>query len=188
MKTSSFIDTRITGGKYRGRIIKSPNSETTHPMGSRERLAIMNSLGQRINDAYILDVYAGTGALGIEALSRGAKQVVFVEKNHKVADILKTNLKALEIENYLIVEKSAESYDYDTGKIDIVFFDPPYDKFQNFIDNFEMIFEKIKDNISTIVISHPKNIELNFQQLGDYEISTKTYAGASITIFTKKAS
>ena len=75
------MNVRIISGKYGGRIIKAPDTARTHPMGERIRNALFNSIGSEVDDAKVLDVFAGTGAVGLEALSRGARSVTFVEKD-----------------------------------------------------------------------------------------------------------
>ena len=86
---------KITSGKYRGRSIKSPNSRLTHPMGAREKLALFNMISEYLPGAIVLDAYAGSGALGIEALSRGANYVMFIEKNPHIAGVIRKNLAEL---------------------------------------------------------------------------------------------
>jgi 16S rRNA (guanine966-N2)-methyltransferase len=184
---NNFINTQITGGRYRSRTVKSPMSEATHPMGSRERLAIMNSLAPVLEDAVVLDLYAGTGALGIEALSRGAKSVVFVEKNHKVAAILKENLKTFGVEPDVaeVYENDVAKVDLNNKNFDVVLIDPPYDKFDEFEKCFSEIFANVIKNAPKIVISHSKSTEVSFPELEDYKKTDKTFAGAGIATFTK---
>ena len=86
-----FTNVKITSGLFRGRELKAPQNGITHPMGSREKLALFNSLNEKIEGKIILDVFAGTGALGLEALSRGATHVTFIEADKKAAEILKQN-------------------------------------------------------------------------------------------------
>ena len=90
---------RITSGEFRGRALISPRQAVTHPMGSRERLALFNAIGPHIKNKVVLDVFAGTGALGLEALSRGASHVTFIEKNHKAAATIRDNIKMLKCED-----------------------------------------------------------------------------------------
>ena len=88
---------RITSGSLRGRTIRSPRSSLTHPMGAREKLALFNMIGAELPGAVVLDAFAGSGALGIEALSRGAHLVTFIEKDLKIAENLIENLKTVGI-------------------------------------------------------------------------------------------
>lgn len=173
-----FIKSRITGGSLRGREILSPESDKTHPMGSRERLAFLNSLGPDIKGSRVLDLFAGTGALGIEALSRGAEKAVFVENDQKVVKTLKENLKNLEV-----LDKSEVLFEdvknFEGEDFDYVFLDPPYDKIAEF--DIEKIMQKFS-NVRKIVLSHPKGSDYSLDGFGK---RVKTYASASITIFTK---
>lgn len=86
---------KVVSGQFRGIALESPQSPGTHPMGSREKLALFNMLQSYLADATVLDAYAGTGALGIEALSLGAKSVIFVEKWPKAAQIIRQNLQKI---------------------------------------------------------------------------------------------
>ncbi|MBP5512290.1 RsmD family RNA methyltransferase [Candidatus Saccharibacteria bacterium] len=175
MKT---LNSKVTGGFLRGREILSPASSETHPMGSRERLAILNSIGPDINGAVVLDLFAGTGALGIESLSRGAKTVTFVEKHHKTTEILRKNLQLLSIEkNALVLEKDVKLAQL-TNDFDYVFIDPPYDKIKDF--DIVDILQKFS-MARKIILSHPKDVEYGLE---GFEKRTKTYAAAAITIFT----
>lgn len=88
-------DLRVLSGKFKGQKIISPQSQLTHPMGSREKLALFNMLQPYLEGSQVLDIYAGTGALGIEALSRGARGAIFVEKSPQIARILQQNLRQI---------------------------------------------------------------------------------------------
>lgn len=120
---------KIIGGTYRSRIIQTPD-EGTLPTKNMVRGAMISSLGEYIGGAKVLDLFAGSGALGIEALSHGASSCLFVDKNPKAAEIVKTNLSNLkenrgEVWNcdYL----SALSRMKEQGKVfDVIFLDPPY--------------------------------------------------------------
>ena len=122
-----FTNVKITSGLFRGRELKAPQNGVTHPMGSREKLALFNSLSDKIKDKIILDVFAGTGALGLEALSRGASHVTFIEADKKAAEILKQNAIVLGVfEQVRIYNTKAEKIDFDSP-FDIVIADPPYE-------------------------------------------------------------
>ena len=122
---------RIIAGKYRGRIIKSPPNLKTRPTSDRLRETIFNILNPFINEkTRFLDLCAGTGAIGIEAISRGAKLVSFVDKSRKICGLIEENLDILKIPESQteIVCSSAEKFvsKEQIGTWDLVYFDPPY--------------------------------------------------------------
>ena len=171
----------IISGIYKGQIIKSPNNFKTHPMGNREKLALFNMLNPYLADATVLDAYAGSGALGLEALSRGAKQVFFLEKDPKIAQIIRTN--ALKItqtnKNYEIIVKNVKSF-APSIQFDLILLDPPYDHF----DPAEFIhLENSLAPTGILALSSPKDTPLpDFKSLK--LVSTHTYAAARISLFT----
>jgi 16S rRNA (guanine966-N2)-methyltransferase len=123
---------RIIAGEFRGRVLRSPADNKTRPTSDRLRETIFNILAPRIDgDTRLLDLCAGTGAIGIEALSRGAAFVTFVDKSRKACALIEENLDLLEIPEAKteIICLTAENF---TGRThpkawDIAFFDPPYD-------------------------------------------------------------
>lgn len=123
---------RIIAGIYRGRVLKSPNDLKTRPTSDRLRETLFNILSPKIDDTTrFLDLCAGTGAVGIEAISRGAAFVTFVDKARKMCGIIEENLDNLGIPEELTVIINSAAEDY-LKKIlneswDIVFYDPPYE-------------------------------------------------------------
>ena len=88
---------RIIAGKYRHLIIEAPSTNTTRPTTDKVREAVMSSLGTSLIDATILDLFAGSGALGLEALSRGAKKAIFCDNNYLAIKTIKDNINKLKI-------------------------------------------------------------------------------------------
>ncbi len=118
---------RIIGGRWKGRRIKFTEVAGLRPTLDRVRETLFNWLMHDIHDARCLDLFAGSAALGIEALSRGAREVVFVEKNKKAADHIHANLKDLQFSNYRVFNTSAEVvFKKNEEPYDIVFVDPPF--------------------------------------------------------------
>lgn len=122
---------RIIAGEFRGRVIKSPTDSRTRPTSDRLRETLFNVLAPRIEDARFLDLCAGTGAIGMEALSRGAEHVTFVDRSRKACALIEENLDLLGVpeEATEILALSAENFvgrKHESGW-DIVFYDPPYD-------------------------------------------------------------
>ena len=175
---------RITSGEYRGRNIKSPASALTHPMGAREKLALFNILSARLPGAVVLDAFAGSGALGIEALSRGAKKTIFVEKNLTAMLTIKANCQNLGIADTRTVyyqEKVGvfcDNFAPRDGDIDIILADPPYDNFD--LTEVAMLPKCLSKN-GVLALSHPGEAP----GIAGLELQkTHKYAGARISIYS----
>ena len=118
---------KIIAGKWRGRNIKFPTSDGLRPTANRTRETLFNWLAPVINHAKCLELFAGSGSLGFEALSRGANHVVMIDTDIKVAQQLKDTAKILNAENLTIHQMTAEQYiQTSKEKFDIVFIDPPF--------------------------------------------------------------
>jgi 16S rRNA (guanine(966)-N(2))-methyltransferase RsmD len=126
---------RIVAGKYRSRILKSLKGNALRPTSDRLRETLFNVLGTNVSGSRFLDVFAGTGAVGIEAISRGATQVVFIENHAAAATLIRRNLDSLEIQNgaqillfdaFRGLEKIAARHKPTDAPFDFVFVDPPY--------------------------------------------------------------
>jgi 16S rRNA (guanine966-N2)-methyltransferase len=126
------VSLRIISGEFGGRRIRAPSGQGTRPTREAVREAWFSAIGERLPGARVLDLYAGSGALGLEALSRGAATVRFVESNRRARDILRQNLAALGVEERAdIVNREALSFvrELPVGEErawDIALADPPY--------------------------------------------------------------
>ena len=121
---------RVIAGSLRSRSLTAPPGLATRPTSDRLRETLFNVLAPRIQDAAFLDLYAGSGAVGIEALSRGAATVVFVERAQPALKVLRANLQRLGLTGNLQVNTGAVAAFLRTPAaqaFDIVFLDPPYD-------------------------------------------------------------
>lgn len=118
---------RIIAGQWRSRIVKFPPAAQLRPTPDRVRETLFNWLGQRLDGMACVDLFAGSGALGFEALSRGARRVVMVERDRAVAQALRTSARELQAEGADVVEGDALRYLAGAGeKFDVAFVDPPY--------------------------------------------------------------
>ena len=123
---------RIIGGKWRGRKISFDYAEGLRPTTDRIRETVFNWLQPYIYQSRCLDMFAGSGVLGIEALSRGARELVFVEQNKKTAANLKANLGHLGAGNAVVIRQDALNWlalsakNYQQNAFDLVFIDPPF--------------------------------------------------------------
>lgn len=121
---------RIVGGTHRHRMIKWPVNPDTRPTKDMVRQGIFNALGANVKGKEVLDLFAGSGAMGLEALSRGAKSVTFVDRGHEAIECVKSNLSELKFENseVLCSEAFAAVGQLSERKksFDIIILDPPY--------------------------------------------------------------
>jgi 16S rRNA (guanine966-N2)-methyltransferase len=118
---------RVIAGEFRSRRLKSLPGLETRPTPDRLRETLFNVLATRITDSTFMDVYAGTGAVGIEALSRGARRSVFIEKNREAVQVIRENLATLGLQARAEVFTSKAATVLKRVRADIVFLDPPYE-------------------------------------------------------------
>ena len=123
---------KIIAGKYRSRVLNVPDNKITRPTMDKIREAVFSSLNDRINNSTFLDLFAGSGAIGFEALSRGAKKIYFNECTNKTFDVLKSNMKLFSEDNEKCVLMKMDyatclkNLQFNKIKFDIVYLDPPY--------------------------------------------------------------
>jgi len=122
---------RVIAGKYRSRPLRSLHGLDLRPTSDRLRETLFNVLAPMVEDSVWLDLYAGTGAVGIEALSRGAQMVYFVESSRKAAALIRENLRSLSIESsFQLLEREVDlalrTFDSQAVSCDVCFLDPPY--------------------------------------------------------------
>jgi 16S rRNA (guanine(966)-N(2))-methyltransferase RsmD len=132
---------RIIAGEFRSRRLKSIPGAATRPTTDRLRETLFDILGPRIAGATFLDVYAGTGAVGIEALSRGAAHAFFLERHRKALEAIRQNLASLGIEPRATVVAGPVLVTLPKQHADIVFLDPPYDLEREYAAVLELLGE-----------------------------------------------
>ena len=121
---------RLTGGTLRSRRLPSIPKRGVRPTPARVKESLFAILGDRIEDAAVLDLFAGSGALGFEALSRGARRVTFVESNPQVALLLRETARDLDVEEHseVLAQRAERAAAKLEGPYDIVFVDPPFEQ------------------------------------------------------------
>lgn len=164
---------KVAGGKYRSRILNVPPLVTV-PTKNMVREAISNALKPILEDATVLDLFAGSGALGIEMLSRGAKEAYFVDNNSEAAKTIRNNLLALKETNGVVIQNNFESFLRETNeRFDIVLLDPPYKEKDWYQKSIDILLERnlLKEN-SAIVLEYEGEIaieEKDFLRVRDYK-------------------
>ena len=186
---------RIISGSFKGKKIFEPKNSLTRPLKDLTKESIFNIIAHsnklkiNLSSAVVLDLFSGVGSFGIECLSRGVKEVTFVENYKEVLPILKKNLQNLDLNNYKIIKKNIykdDIFNNFENKFDIIFLDPPYkDK------NINIIFEKITDlkilKKNSIIILHRHNKEEDIFPKNFKIIEEKKY-GISKIIFLSNSS
>lgn len=120
---------RVISGKYKGKNLIGFNIDGTRPTMDRVKESLFGSIQSYINDSIVLDLFAGSGSLGIEALSNGAKSVYFVDNNLELINIIKKNIAKINDETHVIKSDysvALEMFKNNNIKFDIIFLDPPY--------------------------------------------------------------
>ena len=132
---------RVIAGIYRSRVLKSLKGQALRPTSDQLRETLFNVLGAAVHGSRFVDVFAGTGAVGIEALSRGAAEVVFVENHRAAAELIRRNLESLQVHSGAQVllmdavrglEKLVAGHKPGEPGLDFVFIDPPYAKAEEY--------------------------------------------------------
>jgi 16S rRNA (guanine966-N2)-methyltransferase len=181
---------RISGGEFKGRGLATFPGKAIRPTPEHVREAIFNILGQRLDSVQVLDLFAGTGALGLEALSRGAAQALFVDISLKALNIINKNIKNLGVKE----RARAIRHDLTRGltpltkflpQIDLVFMDPPYGK--DLAPQTLLRLETLPQLIegSTVVVEHFRD-ELNDSSFETLTLrSTRSYGQTALSFFEK---
>jgi 16S rRNA (guanine966-N2)-methyltransferase len=175
---------RIIAGKLKGRKLKVPKGFASSPMGNRQRQAIFNSLVHKLPAARVIDAFAGSGSLGLEALSRGASFAQFVEKDGFTFAELKKNILSLELDASTYALRRSSSYNFMKNnqhlKFDIIFVDPPYNNFKlKYIEELAQLLGKG----GIMVVSSPVEEELP-ENIGNLSLSSeRVMARARISFY-----
>jgi len=179
------LNLRIISGKFGGRSIQAPSGRLTHPMSSRVRGSLFNIINEQLVGAEVLDVFAGTGSLGLESLSRGAKKATFIERDRLASKILIENIKSLNVvASTTVVQIGARTWiDKNLDKsYDIIFADPPYNDLQ--LSTVSSLASLLKPN-GLMVLSYPGRGELPTVQ-GVVVVDNRSYGTAALTFYRNK--
>ncbi len=175
---------RVVAGKYRGKKLLAPKSILIRPTGDKVKQAIFTKLQFFVSNKRVLDLFSGSGALGIEALSRGAKEVIFVDNSHEGINLTKANLRQLNEKCRVIFssfDKALESLD---KPFDLILLDPPY-RSGYYEKCLEIIYNKnLLAQDGVIVCERLGAIQINTEYFDI--IDTKHYGTVSVDYFEAK--
>ncbi len=178
---------RVTGGIFKGRLLKTTPGMAARPTTDKVRQSIFNILMNDIEDKTVLDIFAGSGSLGIEAISRGAQSAVFVEIAHQQSAAIRFNLKSLDLREELIEAdylKAARQLALEGRRFDIIFADPPYDK----ITPAEVINAVLEYNLLApqgfLIIEHKSGIDFSDDRMT--LLKNRKFGQTEVTFYASK--
>ncbi len=174
---------RIIAGKLKGRIIAEAHGHKTHPMSEKIRGALFNALGE-LDGLTVLDAFAGTGAVSIEAISRGSSSVLSIDSDSEAINCINKNVQSLDLEDVIkVIQANITSWsELNSNKtFDVVIADPPYDKV-----NTDLL-QKVANHTSSggvFVVSLPTTLQLALSKHFTL-LSSKNYGDASLYFYRR---
>lgn len=174
---------RIIAGEFRGRRLKSVPGMETRPTPDRLRESLFSIIERELPERHFADLYAGTGSVGLEAYSRGASFVTFVEFGAKAAEVLAENIRLLGIANSAKVLRHPARKAVRSLVADIVFLDPPYEELREYRDTLESLAESA---VSLVLVQHPSKLQL-LEQYGTLTKSRVLRQGDNVVTFYRRA-
>ena len=179
---------RVIAGRFGGRRIDAPDfsNSRTKPMGERIRNAMFNRVGSEIEGARVLDAFAGTGSVGLEALSRGAAHVTFVERDKVAQKILTNNVGLLGCEDEVELVHTSVNNWLETAEpesFDIIFADPPYHDPQ--LSTVSKILGLLKPKGLMVLSSPGRGEGPNLANTGIVVVDNRSYGNAHLTSFRR---
>jgi 16S rRNA (guanine(966)-N(2))-methyltransferase RsmD len=182
---------RVISGISKGFRLKAPKGKDTRPTEDRIKESLFNILGYIDESSIVLDLFAGSGSIGIEFLSRGASKTYFVDKSYESIRCIKDNLKHTELEDYADIIKNDvfKAINLFKGKgirFNYIFIDPPYGK-----DLLGKVLKRIwesdlLEDKGIIILEHEKDLVLEENIYGLHKIDLRNYGYKSLSFYTKK--
>lgn len=178
---------RVVAGKYGGRPLKTLEGKTTRPTTDKVKGAIFNMIGPYFDGGQVLDLYAGSGSLAIEAISRGMVSAVLVEKDRRAQAIISQNISMTkEKERFeLLKMESNRALELVTGQFDLVLLDPPYAKEQIVSDIIKMVERELLSDDVLVVCETDKLVDLPEEIAGLGIWKQKIYGISKVTVYVR---
>jgi 16S rRNA (guanine966-N2)-methyltransferase len=181
---------RIIAGQFKSRRLKGTPPPGIRPTSDKLRETLFNVLGPRVQDAVFLDACSGTGGVGIEAISRGAKFVYFVDQSRKACGIVRDNLSSLGIEEgFQVLEMDLTAalglLERQGVRFDIVFLDPPYDREDLYTKALELFGSQPLTNDGILVMEHSKRLELPEREGSLEKYRSIVHGDSGLTLYRK---
>ena len=174
---------RVTGGIYRSRVLKAPKGNATRPTEDRTKEAMFSIIMPFLGMSDVLDIFSGSGALGIEAISRGANSVTFIDNDKNAIDVIKENVESLGITNHTIIFDDYHIISRLGRQFDIIMLDPPYKL--DVIDEILYIIDRCNLLKNHGIIVFESNDDKIVKEKEGYRIKNKKYGTNNLSIFYK---
>jgi 16S rRNA (guanine966-N2)-methyltransferase len=176
---------RIVAGSRKGHRIAAPSGVVTRPTSDRVREAVFSIVGS-VEGASVLDLFAGSGAMGLEALSRGAASCVFVERDRAAARVIEANLEKLRLTGAVVVTGDAAAAlreERDRGRrYDLVLVDPSYDEWDRHEPRLAELIPAVLGDSGLVVVETSARVE---PELPLAPVTTRRYGSARITVYSR---
>jgi 16S rRNA (guanine966-N2)-methyltransferase len=180
---------RIISGTYRGLRLRSLRGGNLRPTSDQLRETLFDVLGPSVEGAAFLDAYAGTGAVGLEALSRGARDVVFIEHHRAAALLIRQNLAALKIDSgFALITSSVldgiDRLEKQRERFDLVFLDPPYEEIREYHHTLRQIARgSLLLPTSIVVAEHSRHVQLEENYLSLHRTRLIRHGDAQLSLY-----
>ncbi|GAB6098525.1 16S rRNA (guanine(966)-N(2))-methyltransferase RsmD [Halanaerocella petrolearia] len=175
---------RIIAGKNKGKRLKSLDRRDVRPTSDRTKEALFNILGPDVVGTRFLDLYAGFGGIGIEAISRGAHDAVFIEQNQQIAKTLKDNIDSVDYqkESRVVVDDVLQAIGRLRDNFELIFMDPPYMEQELYIETLDKITQYNLLHPTGIIIAE-HHTKANIEWPAEYEIiKEREYGSSTLTL------
>jgi 16S rRNA (guanine966-N2)-methyltransferase len=170
---------RIISGSRRGHKIEAPPGRGTRPTSDRVRENVFNILGS-VEGGNVLDLYAGSGAMGLEAMSRGAAHAVFVERDQDAVRAIERNLDKLKLRGTVVRQDALAVLASETRQYDLVFVDPPYDMYPDLEPKLARYLPPILSDDAVVVVETDARVQ---PALPLEERTSRTYGSVRVTVY-----
>jgi len=180
---------RIVAGRFKGFKLDSPRTRNIRPTADRVREALFSIIAARVPDARVLDLFAGTGALGLEALSRGAAEAVFVDQSAEAVKIIRTNIQRLGVDDRVEVfhgdvAQVLRRLAGRNSRFDLIFMDPPYGK--GLVEMTLIRLGELADADAMLIAEHPAKEIAPDCSVEWRRIDRRSYGDTAVSFYCKE--
>jgi len=177
----------ITSGKFRGFKLKTPKGLSTRPTSSMIKQAVFNICRNTLPGSYFLDLFAGSGAIGLEALSEGAEFALFIENNKLALSCILANISSLDLKSKTRVLRDISNLQKTNLKFDLVYIDPPYKYYdeKGFVSKILISLMGNLQNDARIFLEAPSSKDMEIDDIKNFKLeSVRKYGSSSLVIFS----